>query len=723
MRISVACVLVCLAVFSTLFFLGCSCEDDCECECDCECDCCDCTTPYDGPGGVGPGGDDDSTIVDDDASPADDDSQADDDDNDSGAALPFTLEYIDGGNYSGAALVLNAAGRASIISSRGRRLLRFDEGAEAWSATVLHFGVDANPMAALGPDGALHIVAYDWPEERLLYYTEPDWTPEVIDQDGRVGHYSAVIVDDAGTIHAAYNQEDDLGASIGLRYAYRDGDSWHFETVDAGPDIGAFPAMTQDPTGTPYVTYNTDEDIALARRTAQGWETQILPESKPRGRASGLGFDADGALHVVYHNEASPDGLHYATGSFDDLTAAAIPDAAGVGDTLAMAVDADGATHFVYFSSGTGSQYGHNAMGDWQLENLGSAEAVYLAANSTEDAAASIGGLGAYRKSAGSWQTPVYFGHSYSVVDTAVARDASGEPVFLYLEESTRALHFARQEDGAWVSTVIAADIGEGGYNIGLAVDAAGIPHAVYHYGATGTLNIADAADASGSAWNIGIIDDEGLPGTHCALALDGLDRPHVSYYEEAGGHLKYATREDGAWVTQTVVEEGVTGAWSDIALAADGTPWIAYLDASESTLKLATGGGPWQTETIDAAGGEYVSLAFDEAGKPHSAYVAGAELRHARREDGVWRTETTDEAANTAEMDIAPYGDGVAIAYQSLGEQLRLTVRTSTDRHTQTLDEVGVCGEHVAIAAGEAELFIAEAGLYALWLVTVGEE
>jgi len=722
MRTTIAGVLVCLAVLSTISFLACSCDDECECNCCCyNCP----AVSADKPSGVGVS-DDDASPVDDDASPPDDDDNDNDDNDDNnddgGPDLPSSLEYIDGGNYSGAALVLSATGRAGIVSSRGRRLLRFDEGPETWTSTMLHFGVDANPMAALDPDGTLHLVAYDWLEERLIHLAGPDWTPEVVDQDGRVGHYSAVAVGDDGIIHAAYIQEDALGQAIGLRYAYRDALGWHGETADAELGAGAFPTIALDAGGTPYVTYNTTEDVALARRTDKGWETRVLPESKPRGRAGGLGFDAAGTLHVIYHNEAAPDGLHYATGSFEELSVAAVPGAEGVGDTLAMTVDGAGVTHFVYFGSGAGSKYGHNAGGDWHIETLGSAEAVYVAANSTDEVAVSIGGLGVYRKTAGAWQTPRYFGHSFTVADTAVGLDADGLPPFVYLEGATRALRFARWSDGAWTSTVIVADIGEGADNAGFAVDAAGIPHVVYHHGWTASLNFADATDASGTAWNIEIIDDEGLPGTHCALAWDEAGNPHVSYYDEARGHLKYATRQGGVWEKQIVAAEGVTGAWSDISIDGAETPTIAYLDLSDHAIKLATGGDPWLLETIDAGGGDYVSLTHDAAGNPHVAYVTGVELRHAWRTEGIWHGQTADESANAAETDIAPFGDGVAIVYQSLGESLRLAVHTSTDRHTQTLDDVGACGGHAAMVAGETGLFIAEVALSSLWLATVND-
>src|SRR5262249_27475681 len=73
----------------------------------------------------------------------------------------------------------------------------------------------------------------------------------------------------------------------------------------------------------------------------------------------------------------------------------------------------------------------------------------------------------------------------------------------------------------------------------------------------------------------------------------------------------------------------GDVGAWSSLAIDAEGRARVSYLDASRGTLRYAEAGegGAWLTQTLDASGstGRGTSLALDRSGAPVIADAARA--------------------------------------------------------------------------------------------------
>ena len=135
-------------------------------------------------------------------------------------------------------------------------------------------------------------------------------------------------------------------------------------------------------------------------------------------------------------------------------------------------------------------------------------------------------------------------------------------------------------------------------------------------------------------------------------------------------------------------------GRFSSVALAADGTAWVAYRDDEAGALKVARGsGGVWSAHVVDAAGdaGWWASLALLPDGRPVVAHAApgapeGPELRLARAtgadpaDAGDWTAEVLAErppvvvpagggsgarpAAVGAEISLAAAGDRLALAW-----------------------------------------------------------
>jgi hypothetical protein len=707
--------LVC--IFILPFISACDCGDN-----DCECGDCPDITDDDSPGIVGdddtsPDDDDDddtSPDDDDDTSPDDDDdddtspdddddddddtSPDDDDDDDDDDIVTAELGYVDGGNFSGAGLALGAGGAAQIVSCRARQVQVYSS-AGGWDYQVADYGIFGNAVAAQAPNGSLHVALHNW-EEKSLYYLQNSrgtWDALEVDSNGLVGHYSAIAVDASG-VHIAYNVEDTGGESIGVRYAFNSGGGWSIQEVVEEPGAGKFPAIALDSLGVPYITFNTETGVDLARPGAdRAWEIQTLTGAKPRGRASGVDVDGNDLLHVVFHNDATPDGLNYASGDFDTLSYETIPGPSGVGDTMAMDVDENDVVHVIYYSSATGSVYGHNAAKAWTFTPITASQAVYVKANDLDDVAVSLGGLGVQRKTGASWNSPIYFGHSFTVghSDLAIA-PVGGQVRAAYIETNTATLRFALEGPPPWPSQVVDMDIGSEVENISLAIDGAGVAHVVFF---DGTNNRLRYGHNTAGAWEIANVSETVGAGKHSAMTLGADGTLHVSYFDEGGSDLVYARPDSSGWLSFTVADASLVGTWSDIA-EHDGDVYIAFVDVTDSAIKLAVGGdGAWTIDTADESGGDFVEIIV-ENGTPHLAYHRGVTVWYAVRSGGTWaRHEVAGEAA-AAEVALARLdADRLAIAYQHVNEDLMVAVGDGSAWNSQTLDTLGAVGEHVSIA------------------------
>ncbi|HPM77793.1 MAG TPA: hypothetical protein PK961_11915 [bacterium] len=665
------------------------------------------------------GDDDDDDAADDDSDDdtADDDSDddTDDDDTDDDDDDQADVAYVDGGGFSGAALALSPAGDIQVVSVKAREMRVYS--ADEWNYEVAVFDVLANPAAALDDDGRLHLSYYDWYGNRLLYavQTERGWDSQVVDEDGDVGHYSAIAVDGDGHVHIAYNKEVSR-ASIGVRYATDAGGAWSAENVDSGQDVGSFPALALDDDGAPCLTYNGADEIFLACLDDKGWTSQALPDSYANQRDSGLAFDGDGDLHIVYLSTDAPDKLRHAYGLPGSLVDESIAGTPNVGDTLAMAVDADDVVHFTYYNySLVGVMYGNNAAKDWTAANIGSGTPVFVAANAVDDVVISLGGLGVFRQTGGGWSQQ-YFDRGFTVEDVALAADGSGNLHAVYFDSTFQALTYARQSGSEWTTEVIEEALGNNVENVDLVLDGDDKAHITFYNGLTTHLGY--ATNVSGS-WVLSDIDDADFVGRDNSLAIDGNGDLHVSYSDDAHGSLMYATDVGGAWAHYTVDDQGLVGSESNIAVNGDGDAVIAYVDLSDYDINLAVGGeDDWTIETVDRDGGNDVSLAIDGDGKPHVAYV-GAGLRHAVK-DGSWTIDSVDSLALEMETDIVVRDDGrVFIAYQSLDWNLSLA-QAGGSWSTSILDEIGDTGEHVSmLLTSGGDWNIAYVSYGAVWLAT----
>jgi hypothetical protein len=673
------------------------------------------------PGNSGDDDDDDTTPGnggddDDDSAPTDDDaSPADDDDNDD---MTVDVQYVAGGTYSGAALTLDAAGNATVISGKSRDLLAYTESGGNFSEQLAAFGVYANPSATLGPDGAQHVAFYDWINKNLRYATNAggEWTDVLVDGTGDVGHYSGIALDAGGAVHIAYTVQT-AGVPSGVRHATNASGAWQTDEIADGSQIGDYPQIAIDANGLRYVTYNDDGNVqvCLANWNGAAWSNFALPYSTPDGRASAVAVGSDGTLNVLYHQVSG--GMVYATGTYSSLDYNLINSVDNVADTLAMALDGNGVAHITYAIGTNEVGYGNNSGGTWSLQTIGAGYPVFIAANSVNDVAISLARIGVARKQGATW-TETYFDYGFTAAAPAMRNDAQARQHFVYLENETATLRHATDATGGWTFESIATPIGTGMLDSGLVVDASGGLHVSFYNGANQNLNYATNA---GGTWATSVIDGGPTVGQASAMARDAAGVLHVSYSDDGNGALKYATNAGGAWQTTMVDSSGAIGA-SAIAVDGAGTAYIAYSNQTVGAIELATGGiGGFSVQTVDAAGGASVSLVLDANGQPQLAYV-GAGLRHAALVGSTWQVDTVDPAGTAAGTAIATWGNlGLAIAYQN-GAALSLALGRPGNwwlLPVDTLDNVGQQPSLVAAPDG-SRYDVGYLGQGGVWLATV---
>jgi hypothetical protein len=144
----------------------------------------------------------------------------------------------------------------------------------------------------------------------------------------------------------------------------------------------------------------------------------------------------------------------------------------------------------------------------------------------------------------------------------------------------------------------------------------------------SGSLKVAHSA--GGSGWVTDTVDGSlsSQADGYTSLAIDPQGRPAVAYFADSSAGtigLKYAVKVGGVWQKETVLPIPSSGDhYCSLAVASDGTPWIAYLDPSSFNLACARKvSGVWTHETVDtgALTGYRPSIRLDAGGNPMIAY------------------------------------------------------------------------------------------------------
>jgi hypothetical protein len=232
-------------------------------------------------------------------------------------------------------------------------------------------------------------------------------------------------------------------------------------------------------------------------------------------------------------------------------------------------------------------------------------------------------------------------------MSTSLSLDGSGNPVISYSDNTNRDLKLARCGNatctaGGAIATVDGLGVIVGTDNA-LALDRYGNPVISYFDGLNGDLRmVACGNSACTAANNIQIVDSAGFVGMFTSLALDSGGNPVISYYDDTNGALKLLHCGNAACLVElpcgfeacdggnsfSIVDAGVLGKYTSLALNSSGNPVISYYDRGNYNLKVVFCGNSTcnadnTIRTVDSAGdvGMYTALRLDSSGNAIISY------------------------------------------------------------------------------------------------------
>lgn len=181
-------------------------------------------------------------------------------------------------------------------------------------------------------------------------------------------------------------------------------------------------------------------------------------------------------------------------------------------------------------------------------------------------------------------------------------------------------------------------------------------------------ITTGSTADAEFFAWDVSTIDDAAYSGNSLSLRVEPAGVGHIAYWTSTTG-VRYGTRTGDAWTLETLPDAGsppaapepaaspsapdetnlITHTSVRLALAPDGSPWIAEIDhgrlAHSEVGPIAVRhreAGAWATEWIGNSP-QPAALDVDASGGVHAAWSLwdGTIVHALRVGPNVWETET----------------------------------------------------------------------------------
>ena len=160
--------------------------------------------------------------------------------------------------------------------------------------------------------------------------------------------------------------------------------------------------------------------------------------------------------------------------------------------------------------------------------------------------------------------------------------------------------------------------------------------------------------------WTFEGVEDDGHDGWDPDFQMDTSGGLHVSTIDPGGGPLpsaiEYAYDSGSGWVVERVAESPMTyGNGTSLAFLDTNKPRIAYFEPEKQDLMLASrSSSGWSVVSVDTTGdvGRYASLAIDEAGVYHLAYLqwngdSTGEVIYSHNTSGEWERQSIDTLDN----------------------------------------------------------------------------
>jgi hypothetical protein len=329
------------------------------------------------------------------------------------------------------------------------------------------------------------------------------FTVEFVDTLGSVGAPSSVIVDPTGVVHVGYRYYAPFQGD--LRYARKSNGAWAIETASGySTDEGMGTSIALDGAGQPWLSHLDGLGVYCSRREGETWSATYVGSTTQLSGSTSLGFDGEGAAHVVYPSRSVNDDFDLVAAT-DTGGAFVLETAAEFGTFPSAKVEPGGRVHISCYNGATGRLHCITGAGAW-----------------TSEVVDAIGG------------------------SSSLALSAEGEPCISYQQGWQGPLCYARKTAGTWDRETVDGP-GDFGQSSAIAMDALGNPHIAYYDGSGGNLKHAVRLN---SAWIVEIVDSVGDVGKFCSVAIGPQGSVHFSYYDATGKNLKYAVSDASTGVT-----------------------------------------------------------------------------------------------------------------------------------------------------------------------------
>jgi hypothetical protein len=260
----------------------------------------------------------------------------------------------------------------------------------------------------------------------------------------------------------------------------------------------------------------------------------------------------------------------------------------------------------------------------------------------------------------------------------SLALDAGGRPHIASYDATRGALRYATLTEAGWLLETVPVDRvasaafprdapggpwgGRRDWPLGAPPDygrfasigvSLGAPVVAFYEATGGDLLL---ARRTSGGWTVLLLDgrdpvsgeDRGDVGQHASLAVDARGDVNVAYFDATAGALRFVRGASGDMAVQ-IVDDGtrspegaewpnpcarhVVGQRAALALAADGRARVAYLDATDLTLRWAesVGSGRWTRRTLDGEPGAGLWIGHDTRGSASFVAYAHLDLYRAR--------------------------------------------------------------------------------------------
>lgn len=532
-----------------------------------------------------------------------------------------------------------------------------------------------------------------------LYYAFHDgttWHYETVDDAPKVGAFASLDLDQAGQPHIGYYDEFNKD----LKYAYRNGSGWYLETVDGAGDVGQLASLAMDKDSHPHITYYGAGSMKYAHRDAAGWHLETV--SAAGWLCNSLEVDSAGWPHLAY---LGPFGyLQYARRDSGGWHLEVLKDKAR--NTCSLALDHDDFPVIVYgliydseLVRWTGASWSYGG-------SMGSSTGMSLVLDS--DGYPHVSGTFEvpdeppypelhydYQDASGWHRRSLNAGEALG--QTSLALDANGSPVFTY--QGSTSLRLMRHEADEWRHELV-AESQDVGRTSSLAIGSDGRPRAAYS-GRSISVYYAEEADAE---WIIerwgGYRQSGAIRGI--SLALDTGNQPHLAYalfwsaWSGDVSGLCYRYRHADGWQYQPIYWSAYGQPsrymYPSIALDAGDVPLISYLvryDSSVPDLRsIRRAETAWTGLGGDEDVTEHRSMALDSGGNPVIGYIADLDLVKVAFYDSIgWHYEIVDAAGGSGVFLDLDSQDFPHLSYRDSEGDLKYAQRTVNGWRLETVD------------------------------------